>query len=198
MVEPQSTWHSATTIADRAANRAPAVLTRTIAGQVLLWPPAMEERYGFGPFEAIGRTCWQLLQTMFWQPLDQIQAHLLKNRLWMGGLLQRHANGRLMPTAHQWYLSDDPVSQEVVVIELHSDIAAEHLADIVAAIAHELSQPLAAVGTYLHAANREPLPPSSNMSNVREAVSAAASQFDRIKAGMHLFRELGDALRGDR
>ena len=181
---------------------APAMLVRTMGGQITLWSPAMERRYGFTAGEAVGRISHQLLRTVFWKPLHEVQAALAEQRSWRGGLLQRHASGRLVLTAHYWHLHGHADPQDVLVTELHSDIVlagtrtAAQLADVIAAATHELSQALTATGNYVTAADRALQPAWPDKARSSQALMAAAGQIDRIKEGMRLFREVGEALRG--
>ena len=195
------TGSTAVSSGNRGTSEPPAMLIRTMTGHITLWSPAMEERYGFTASEALGHVAHQLLRTIFWKSLHEIEAALVAQKSWGGGLLHRRADGRLAMTAHHWHIHSDVAGHEPLVSELHSDIAvadargANVLADIIGVLGHELSQPMTAVSNYITGANRLVQPASANRPNSGDALIAAAEQMARVKEGMALFRQLGDTLR---
>lgn len=199
----QSGEESAATSAasGRGMNSAPAMLIRTLHGHITMWSPAMGERYGFTPGEAMGKLAHQLLRTLFWKSQHEIEAVLVERKSWNGGFIHRHADGRALLTAHRWLLHDSADGNEPMVSELHSDISvadecsASVLADIIGSVGHELSQPLTAISNYISGANRALQSPSSRKAGSNQPLTNAAEQLARIREGMMLFRELSEMLR---
>jgi signal transduction histidine kinase len=172
-----------------------------MTGRVVLWPSAMEQRYGFTSSQALGQLAHQVLRTNFWKPLAEIEAVLREQRTWSGGLLHHRADGHLVMAAHEWHIDDESDGSEPQVRELHSDIvvdddrSANIIADIVGVIGHELSQPMTAIGNYLAGANRARQSVRPDGSQSIQAVTAAGEQLARIKQGMALLRRLSETLR---
>lgn len=188
-------------VARCGSNVAPAMLIRTLRGQVTLWSPAMEQRYGFTSDEALGEVAHDLLRTIFWKSQHEIEAILLERKFWTGGFIHRRSDGRLVMTAHHWHLHEAGNNDEPLLSELHSDVALSNphdaavLADIIGGIGQELSQPLTVVSNYLGGASRLPHRPWPDAANSSAALVTAAEQVERIRASMGLFRHLGEMLR---
>jgi signal transduction histidine kinase len=180
---------------------APAILIRSLDGRITLWSPAMQKRYGFTSNEALGQVAHRLLRTVFWKPLHEVEAVLVEQKTWTGGLMHRRVDGHPITTGHRWYLHPDVTGGESLVAELHSDIlqgretAASQLADVMAIVAHELSQPMTAIANYIHATQRALEPAWTDRPRLNEALSAAAIQVERMKDSVTLFRQMSEAFR---
>jgi PAS domain S-box-containing protein len=176
------------------------MLVRTVNGRIIRWSPAMQQRYGFTSDEVLGREAHQVLGTIFGRSPREIQAILDVHGSWSGGLIHRHADGRRVITSHYWRLHHHVDGDEPMISEWHADIsfsgldAAAHLADVMDLISHELRQPLTALGNYVCAASRS-LRGWRDDDRLNATLASAAEQISRFKAGMSLFRELGEALR---
>jgi signal transduction histidine kinase len=90
-----------------------------------------------------------LLQTIYPQALNEIEETLLRQSNWNGGLIHRHADGRAVMVVGHWYLHRNAEGYDAVVSEVHSDAVGQQLGDLIAVLAHELSQPLAAITSYI-------------------------------------------------
>jgi hypothetical protein len=195
------TTPGAALLANHGSINPPALLIRTVPGQIIQWSPAMAERYGFTSAEALGQVADQLLRTSFWKPRHEIQAMLLDQKSWSGGLIHRHADGRPLMTADQWYLHRGVGGGEPLITELHSDLmatgtaASDQLADVIGIVGHELREPLTAVSNYINAANRVRQSARPDQERGDLALKAAAEQVARLKDGMALFSELAGMLR---
>lgn len=185
--------HAPTAASDR--------LIRTMEGRITAWPPGMQRRYGFTSAEAHGRTSHQLLRTVFPQALTEIEATLVKRNTWSGGLIHRRADGTAVMALNHWYVYHDVDLQTCLVAEVHASIpqdrsAVRHeLADVLAALAQELSEPLLAISNYVDGAQRDLEVGWPNLNSVREAIARASMQIARGTEGVHLLRELSNGLR---
>ena len=179
----------------------PAALIRQMDGRIAFWSPAMEERYGFAACEAIGRASHQLLRTTSWQALDEIEAVLVDRNEWFGGLIHRRADGRPVMAANHWYFLAETGVREALVTELHSDIvpvgsvAGAQLADVMATVAHELSQPLTAIGSYISGTQRTFKTEWPDRIQSGRAMMQATSQVTRTRETLRIIRGLGNDLR---
>jgi len=185
----------------RVAHKAPAMLVRSRDGRITMWSPSMQQRYGFTADEARGKIAHQLLRTIFWKPLHEVEAVIREQKVWWGGLIHHRSDGRPVITAHHWYLHMDVTGGEPMVTELHSDIVpaggieANQLADVMMIVAHDLSQPLTAIADYISGSRHLLQPAWPDRPRLLEACSASAAQIDRIKDAMLLFREMTEGLR---
>ncbi len=187
----------------QANSRAPpGRLIRTLEGHITAWSPDMQRRYGFTSEEAHGHTSHQLLRTSFPHALPAIEATLRQRNSWSGGLIHRHADGRAVMAANHWYVYHDVDRQTYLVTEVHSDIAPEdngvchQLADVLAALAHELSEPLTAIHNYVDGAQRLLQRGWPDLDAVRKAVAQASSQITRGAEGVNLLRDAANNMRG--
>lgn len=179
----------------------PNVLARTMDGHITLWSQDMEQRYGYSRSQALGRTSHQLLRTSFPQALPEIEAALVHQKAWSGVLIHRHANGRAVMTVNHWYVGRDIGNGAPLVTEVHSDIAQDgkeacyQLADALAVLAHELSEPLTAISNYVDGTQQILQRGWPDLENVRKAMAQASDQIARSAAGVNLLRDLAVALR---
>ena len=99
----------------------PALLIRTIEGRLTFWPAGMEQRYGFTSEQALGQISHQLLRTVFPQALSKIEATLLRQSNWSGGLVHHHADGRAIMAIGHWYLQPTAEGRDALITEVYSD-----------------------------------------------------------------------------
>ena len=139
---------------EQKPSTSPDLLMRTMEGRLTFWPAGMEQRYGFTSEQALGHVSHQLLKTIYPQALNEIEATLLRQSNWSGGLIHRHADGRAVMVVGHWYLHRNAEGSDAVISEVHSDAVGQQLGDLIAVLAHELSQPLAAITSYIDGAQR--------------------------------------------
>ena len=176
-------------------------LIRTIEGRITFWSPGMQRRYGFTRQDARGQTSHQLLRTTFPQTLQKIEATLVHRNSWSGGLIHHHADGNAVMTANHWQMHRNSSDQVWLVTEVHSDIAQEsegvyyELADVLSALAHELSEPLTAIYNYFDAMQQVFQPGRPAPENLRIAIERASCQIARSAGGVLLLRYLANRMR---
>jgi hypothetical protein len=181
----------------------PAALIRGIDGLIAYWSPAMEDRYGFTPQEAVGQVSHQLLRTSSWQDIGEIEAALVDRNIWHGGLIHRRADGEPVMAANHWHLHRQTSDGELLVTELHADIVASgdagrQLADVMTTIAQELSQPLTALGNYISGVRRGLQPAWPDKLHLDQGITEAAAQLARTSEALNRLRTLGENLRDPR
>ena len=191
-------------MASDSLSDAPAALIRTMEGHIAFWSPAMEQRYGFAAEEAVGQVSHQLLRTTSWQELDEIEAVLLDQKTWNGGLVHYRADGQPVVAANQWHLHHETSSRGAFVTELHADIVPGgtllgfQLVDVLTTMAHELSQPLTAISSYISGAQRSLQPAWPDRPRLDRGLTEAATQLARTKEILGRLRALGENLRDPR
>ena len=186
----------------KAKSRAPpGRLIRTMEGHITSWSADMQRRYGFTSEEAEGHTSHQLLRSIFPQALPTIEITLRQRNSWSGGVIHHHADGRAVMAANHWYVYRDVDRQACLVTEVHSDIAPDgsdvvhQLADVLAALARELSEPLTAINNYVAGVQLVLQQGWPDRQSVREALAQASRQIVRGAEGVNLLRHLANDIR---
>ena len=180
---------------------APDILIRTMEGYITSWSPGMERRYGFACTDVLGQTSHELLRTAFPRALPEIGAMLVSQHTWSSWLIHHHADGRPIMAVNHWFLSCDCANQDWRVTEVHCDVApgskdaCDRLADLLEALAHELSEPLTAIGNYIDGAHRILQPGWPDLENLRKAMTLVKKPIARGAEGVRLLRALAVSMR---
>jgi PAS domain S-box-containing protein len=98
------------------------VFQRRLDGTILFWNLGSYDMYGWSAEEALGQVSHHLLRTEFPEPLDAINAALLRDHRWQGELRHRHKDGHELVIASKWILRQAPDNGGELVIEVNSDI----------------------------------------------------------------------------
>jgi two-component system sensor kinase FixL len=143
-----------------------AIVVRDMDDVVTYWNHGAEQIYGWPRDHAVGKVSHRLLQTVFPAPLDEIKAEMLRRGRWEGEVLHTRQDGVQRTVASRWSLQRDHRGNPMATIETNNDITARKqaedtlqrtqselahvtrvmtLGELVASIAHEVNQPLAAV-----------------------------------------------------
>ena len=168
------------------------ILVRNMQNVITYWNRGAEEFYGWTAEQVVGKsTASRLLQTVFPQPPDEIDAELLRTGRWEGELLQTKADGTRAVVASRWSLQRDERQQPLAILELNNDITERKQAEeslrqaqadlahvsrvtimgeLAASIAHEVNQPLSGVVVNANACLRWLAGDSPNLDEAREAV----------------------------
>ena len=96
------------------------VMTRTMHGRINSWSHGAEELYGWRKEEAVGKVSHSLLQTQFPQPLEEIEAELVRNGRWEGKLVHTTRDGGHVVVESQWTLGLSGQPEAVVEINQRS------------------------------------------------------------------------------
>jgi PAS domain S-box-containing protein len=182
----------------------PGTLVRTVEGRITLWSPELQQRYGYSAADALGRISHELLKTTSWQALTEIDALLMKQSVWHGGLIHYHKDGEPVVSANSWHLHSQVDGAGPLVTEVHSDIgltseqAGTALADLIATMAHKLSEPLTAVSAYVTGAKQALQPAWPDRLQSDRAIEQAAAHLARTSELLSLMRKIGDKFRSPR
>jgi hypothetical protein len=180
---------------------APDTLIRSRSGRISAWSPGMQHRYGFSSAEATGHISHQLLRTIFPYPLQTIESTLTRHTAWTGSLIHRHADGRAVMAVNHWYVHRANDDDADLVTEVHSNVASDgicmrhQLADVLIALASELSEPLTAIHNYVDGAQRLLGLGWPDLVSVREAMTLASGQITRGAQGVRLLHDLAASMR---
>lgn len=99
-----------------------AIFVRDLEDRIVYWNRAAETRYGWSRQEALKQVSHTLMQTVFPQPLEEIQKLLLHRGYWEGELLHRTRDGRQITVASRWSVQRDEAGAPVAVLEINNDI----------------------------------------------------------------------------
>jgi two-component system, chemotaxis family, CheB/CheR fusion protein len=105
------------------------IIVRGLDGRISFWNDAASAAYGWSGEEAVGKISYELLQTVFPEPLSNIQAVLLTKNRWEGELLQTRRDGAQITVWSRWALQFDSLGKPVGVLVINSDITARKRAD---------------------------------------------------------------------
>lgn len=126
------------------------VFIRTLPGEIVYWTSGAEELYGYTASEARGRVSHQLLNTIFPEPLREIERRLQEHGEWTGRLQHRGRHGQQIWTESNWRLRNAGPDEDAMIVESNTDITqrvqAEHHRDLlVRELDHRVKNTLAVV-----------------------------------------------------
>jgi PAS domain S-box-containing protein len=105
------------------------VMVRDMKGCILAWSLGVQRLYGYPREEAVGQVSHVLLKTQFPQPLEQIEAELLRAGAWEGELVHRKRDGSHVVVASTWVLHRDAQGRPLRVLESNTDVTERRLAE---------------------------------------------------------------------
>jgi PAS domain S-box-containing protein len=145
-----------------------AIYVRDMDGVITYWNRGAEALYGWTAEEAKGRVAPELLKTAFPQPFERMTATLLRSGQWEGEIKQSRKDGTQVFLASRWSLQRNAEGRPIANLVTNNDITARKRAEeerdrlrqleadlarmnrvsvmgeLVASLAHEIKQPMAA------------------------------------------------------
>ncbi len=109
------------------------IFSWVFGGEITHWNAEAEQTYGFAREEALGQRAHDLLCTEFSEPLEVIQAHLLRDGQWESELVQRRRDGSAIIVHTRWQLNLGPDGMPIGVMEVNRDITSRKRAESEAA-----------------------------------------------------------------
>ena len=135
-----------------------AIIVRGLDDRITSWNKGAEKLYGWASEEAVGKNLDEFLRTEFPQPIEEIEAQLDREGLYIGEVVQTSRQGRRIPALCRWVLDRETESiltsftditerhaLEAALVDRAADLArADRSKDeFLAMLAHELRNPLA-------------------------------------------------------
>ncbi len=97
--------------------------------RIVRWSEGNRRLYGFDSQEAQGQLTYELLQTHFGQPQEQIHSELLEKGYWEGEITRRSKDGAQLSVAILWALRRDERGKPLAILEVSTDITRQKLAE---------------------------------------------------------------------
>ncbi|HZU38526.1 MAG TPA: ATP-binding protein, partial [Gemmataceae bacterium] len=105
------------------------IIIRTPEDRITFWNQGAVERYGWSKAEAMGQVTHTLLQTVFPEPLPDIQTKMLRHGRWEGELIHTRRDGSQLIVSSRWALQRDNQGNAVALLEINNDITARKQAE---------------------------------------------------------------------
>ena len=98
------------------------VFVRDMNDVITYWNRGAEELYGWTSQEAVGQVTHQLTRTIFPEPLDEINANLLRTGRWEGELIHTTRDGTRVVVASRWSLQRDERGNPIAILETNNNV----------------------------------------------------------------------------
>ena len=176
------------------------VLVRDMQDVITFWNRGAQKLYGWTNGQAVGRVVHALLHTKFPVPLEEIKRELNSTGRWEGELIRTRQDSSAVVVASRWSLQRNEAARPIAILETSNDITAHKqaqdallqaqmdlariirattLGELAASIAHEVNQPLTAIGADANAALNWLALDGSNLDVVRETLKAIVKDSER-------------------
>ena len=99
-----------------------AIFVRDLHSKIVYWNRAAEELYGWSKHESAGKISHELLETVFPEPLDEIEAKVLSTGAWEGELVHRRRDGSTAIVSSRWALEKDGAGNPSAILESNRDV----------------------------------------------------------------------------
>ncbi|MGE0645866.1 MAG: PAS domain S-box protein [Nitrospira sp.] len=99
------------------------VMTRRLDGRIISWSKGYERLYGWTEQDAVGKISHDLLKTRLSQPLEEIQATLVRDGQWTGELTQTRQDGTPITVSANWTMLRETGGRPDAVVEVNTDLS---------------------------------------------------------------------------
>lgn len=99
-----------------------AIFVHNLDNEIIFWNDGAKEMYGWSQQEALGKTSYQLLQTKFPEPFEDIKTYVMEKGRWNGELVHIKQDGSRIIVDSRWTLKSDEKGNPVSILEINIDI----------------------------------------------------------------------------
>jgi PAS domain S-box-containing protein len=107
-----------------------ALIVRDMDGTINYWNQGAERMYGWTKKEALGKSTYTLLHSIFPQPLAAISAQLEEQDYWEGEIIHTTNSDRKITVFSRWNLQRDEQGKPKAILETNNDITERKQAEI--------------------------------------------------------------------
>ena len=98
------------------------VFVRDMNNTITYWNRGAGELYGWTNEEAVGQVSHHLMRTIFPEPLNEINAELLRTDRWEGELIHAKRDGTRLVVASRWSLQRNDYGNPIAILETNNNI----------------------------------------------------------------------------
>src|SRR5919202_1014158 len=98
------------------------IMVRDMSDRIIFWNQGAVKMYGYTVAEALGQNVRTLLQTQFPQPVEDMEAQLIRHGHWEGELVHTRRDRSRIVAATRWALQRDKYGIPVKILEINNDI----------------------------------------------------------------------------
>ena len=106
-----------------------AIIVRNLRDEITYWNHGAEELYGWRVEEILGKTPQDLLQTVYPNALEEIEAETQERGSWEGELRHSRRDGSVVTVSSRWVLRRDAQGNPDGILESNRDISAKRDAE---------------------------------------------------------------------
>jgi len=168
------------------------IVRRFRTGRVVFCNRAATELYGWSSEEMLGRVFHVLLQTQFPEAQHQIEATLLRGGCWEGELVHTRKDGNRVAVESRWVLRRDAGGSPAEVFQVSNDPSAKKQVENLAAVAHEIANPLTGISLSLKLAKRRIEKLRVKDPFLLSTIDLAGQEVDRVTSLLDQLRSFAD------
>jgi len=149
--------------------------------RIIRWSQGNRRLYGFVAQEAQDQLTYELLQTHFDQPLEQIHSELKEKGHWEGEVTRRAKDGTQLSVAILWALRRDERGNPLAILEVSTDITRQKLAE---ESLRQQSEELAQQNEELSQQSEELTQQSEELSEQNEELQTQSEEIQALNADL--------------
>jgi PAS domain S-box-containing protein len=155
------------------------LMTLDMEHRIIHWSEGNHRLYGFERQEAQGQLTYELMQTHFDQPMEQIHNKLLESNYWEGEVTRQTKGGIPVSVTILWALRRDERGGPQEILEVSTDITLQKLAE---EALQKQSEELAEQNEELSRQSEELAQQSEELSEQNEEVQAQSEEIQALNA----------------